>query len=70
LVFGVFQVCASAAFRRRFGGVSAAIAFLDVPQLTWERRAGIIVRAREPLAPLADTMIGALRDVCRNLGIN
>lgn len=46
------------------------IAFLDVPQLTWERRAGIIVRAREPLAPLTDTMIGALRDVCRNLGIN
>lgn len=46
------------------------IAFLDVPDLTWERRAGIMVRAGEAPAPLVVGMIDAMREACRNLGIN
>lgn len=43
---------------------------LVVPELSWMREAGVMVRAAEPLSPIATALLEKLRAVCADLGVN
>lgn len=49
---------------------AAGIRPLDVEALSWVREAGVMVRAGEPLTPIAAVLMEKLRGVCAQLGIN